>query len=209
MPTYVVSALCVEAGIPKTGISATIDIWNVTDASLDIDGGSVTEVGGGVYKYSFTSWDATKSYRCIFDFTSALVGPERYIEKEISLFEGSIYTLLADLADGGRLDLLIDAIKAKTDNQPAGVPKNVALSNFPFLMVSSSNHITPATGKTVTATISKDGGSFAACSNSVTELANGVYVIDLTQTEMNASLITLKFTASDCDQRTITIKTST
>jgi len=113
-----------------------------------------------------------------------------------------------DLADGERLDLLIDAIKAKTDNQPAGIPKNVALNNFESLMVLGSDHITPATGKTITAQISKDGGAFVACTNAGVEVGNGVYRIDLTQAEMNADIITLKFTETDCDQRTITIKTS-
>ena len=103
----------------------------------------------------------------------------------------------------------IDAIKAKTDNLPSGVPKNVALANFEFLMVLTGDHATPATGKTVTATISKDGGAFAACSGSVTEVANGVYKISLTQTEMNASVITLAFAATLCDQTTVTIVTST
>lgn len=117
--------------------------------------------------------------------------------------------LQTDWTDGGRLDLLIDAIKAKTDNQPAGIPKNVALSNFEFLMVDSTDHITPKTGLTVAGTISKDGGAFGALTNGVAEIANGVYKVDITQAEMNADVITLKFTGTGADQRTITIKTST
>ena len=92
--------------------------------------------------------------------------------------------------------------------RPAGVPKNIALDNFEFTMVLSSDHVTVATGKTVTAQISKDGGAFAACSNSVVEVGNGVYKINLTQAEMNADVITLKFTEGSCDQRTVSILTS-
>jgi len=124
---------------------------------------------------------------------------------------------LAGLNDLAQSDILADstpfnganiaAIKEKTDNLPSGIPKNVALSNFAFFMVDSSDHVTPKTGLTITATISKDGGAFASCSNSATELSSGVYLIDITQTEMNADVITLKFTASGSDQRTITIKT--
>lgn len=99
------------------------------------------------------------------------------------------------------------AIKEKTDNLPGGVPKNVALSNFYFYMALSSDHYTGATGKTVTAEISKDGGAFASCTNSPSELSGGVYVIDITQTEMNADILKLKFTETDCDTKTITIKT--
>jgi hypothetical protein len=135
-------------------------------------------------------------------------------EKNVSAFSGAGYAgtylkgLYADWLNGGRLDLLLDAIKAKTDNLPSGLPKNVALSNFEFLMVLSSDHITPATGKTLTEQISKDGGAFAACTNNSAEVGSGVYKINLTQAEMNADVIVLKFTETNCDQRTITILTS-
>lgn len=89
-----------------------------------------------------------------------------------------------------------------------GITKNVALSNFGFLMVLSADHITPAAGKTITAQISKDGGAFAACTKAVVEVSNGFYKIDLTQAEMNADIIALKFTEAACDQRSISIVTS-
>jgi len=93
------------------------------------------------------------------------------------------------------------------DNLPVRIQKNVALSNFTFYMVKDDDHVTAATGKTITAQISKDGGAFASCSNSVSEIGSGHYKIDLTQTEMNADIISLKFTADRCDQRAITIVT--
>lgn len=100
------------------------------------------------------------------------------------------------------------AIKAKTDNLPSGVKKNVALSGFTFLMVNGTDHVTPEPGLTVTGQILQDGGAFAALTNAVVEIGNGVYKIDLTQAEMNAGIITLKFTATGADQRTLTIITS-
>ena len=92
----------------------------------------------------------------------------------------------------------------------AGVPKNVALPNFKFFMLLSSDGETPATGKsgTMVAEISKDGGAFSSCSNSVAEISSGVYKIDLTQSELNADIICLKFTETNCLQRTVVIKTS-
>jgi len=42
----------------------------------------------------------------------------------------------------------------------------------------------------------------------VAELSNGIYDIDLTQAEMNADIITLRFTAANSDDRLITIITS-
>ena len=102
------------------------------------------------------------------------------------------------------------AIKAKTDNLPSGIAKNVALPKFDIFMVLSSDHVTGATGKTVTGEIMKDGAAFIGITNAITEVSAGVYTIasGLTQAEMNADAITLKFTATDCDQRTMGILTS-
>ena len=100
------------------------------------------------------------------------------------------------------------AIKAKTDNLPSGISKNVALSGFNFYMVLSSDHVTEATGKTIAGTISKDGSAFAGLTNAISEIASGMYKVDLIQAEMNADVVTLKFTEATCDQRIITIYTS-
>lgn len=97
------------------------------------------------------------------------------------------------------VDTVVDAIKAKTDNQPAGIQKNVAYNYCLFLMRLSSDHTTPATGKTIVAQVSKDGGAFVTCTNSVSEISAGIYKINLTQAEMNADSVILKFTETDCD----------
>ena len=109
------------------------------------------------------------------------------------------------ISDAGGLDL--DAIKAKTDNLPGAVPKNVALSYFPVVMYSSTDHVTPLTGLTVSSYISKDGAAFAATSNSAAAISNGIYKINLTQTEMNADVVILRFTATGADDAVIAIKT--
>lgn len=90
-----------------------------------------------------------------------------------------------------------------------GVQKNVALSNFRFTMVSSTDHITPVTGASVTSEICRDAeGAYSASTNSVSEISSGTYEIDWTQTEMNANTISFKFTAAGADQITIHIVTS-
>ena len=108
------------------------------------------------------------------------------------------------------MDAIVDAIKSKTDNLPSGITKNEALPKFDFLMVLTSDHITSGTGKTVTGTISKNGGAFTVITNTITEVANGMYTIadGFTQTEMNADVITLQFAADDCDTRIITLLTN-
>lgn len=84
--------------------------------------------------------------------------------------------------------------------------KGVAFT-LDFVMVLAADHVSVATGKTVSATISKDGGAFAASANSVTEIGGGVYTLALTAAEMNADRITLKASASLCDDRLLTIYT--
>jgi hypothetical protein len=114
------------------------------------------------------------------------------------------------------MDTIIDAevvktaaIKVKTDALPSGMARAEAIAAFPFMMVLSADHLTPATGKAVLAFISKDGGAFAATTTAAaTEIANGFYYIPLTATEMTAKTIALKFTNADCDQRSITLVTS-
>ena len=181
--------------------------------------------------------------------------------------------LQTDWTNGGRLDVLIDAIKAKTDNLPSDpadasdiassfstvnttlatiagyidtevativtatgasairaaiglasanldtqlsaiaadlpgrITKNTALSAFEFFMVDASDHVSGKTGLTVTATRSIDGGAFASCANSASEVGSGVYKIDLAAADLNGNVVTLKFTATGADPTVITIVT--
>lgn len=85
------------------------------------------------------------------------------------------------------------------------IKKNVAVPKFPFYMELTAGG--PATGKTVTVQVSKDGGAFATVSDTVTEIANGWYEVDLSATEMNAEVVAFKGTATDCNQRNITFVT--
>lgn len=85
--------------------------------------------------------------------------------------------------------------------------KNVALNNFEFVMRSSSDHTTPTTGLTVTGQRSIDGAAFAACANSVFEVGDGVYKINLAASDLAGSDITLRFTATGADPTLITLIT--
>lgn len=188
----------------------TGDAANI-NANLRIDGGAAnavddtnpTELEDGYYVFDLSQAETNGDYILICPASSTA-------NIQVIGVPGAVWTTSAphDWIDGGRLDLLLDAVKAQTDDLPSGIPKNVALGNFQFLVVLSSDHVTPATGKTIVSQISKDGGAFADTSNSVAEIGSGMYKIDLIQAEMNADMLTLKFTETDCDQRTITIKTS-
>lgn len=87
----------------------------------------------------------------------------------------------------------------------AGIKKNTALANFPFLMTDSTNH-NPVTGLTVTGTRSIDGAAFASGTiASMTEVGSGVYQCDLGAGDLNGDTIILRFTASGADDLLITI----
>lgn len=101
------------------------------------------------------------------------------------------------------------AQKTLIDGLPSGIAKGIELADFTFPMILSSDHETYATGKTLTEEISKDGGNYAACTNSASEIqSSGTYKITLTATEMNANIVTLRFTETDCDTTGITIITT-
>ena len=74
-------------------------------------------------------------------------------------------------------------------------------------MVDATDFATPETGLTVAGNISKDGGAFAALTNSVAEIGNGTYKVTLTATEMNADVVLLRFTATGAADRFVTILT--
>jgi len=86
--------------------------------------------------------------------------------------------------------------------------KNVAYSNFAFLMTDSTNHL-PAAGLTVTATRKIDGGAFAACANAVTEVANGWYTINFASTDLNGTNVAFNFSAPGADLLAFSIVTQT
>ena len=85
----------------------------------------------------------------------------------------------------------------------------VAFPDFTFLMVSSTDHVTPVTGLTFLAANSQrsvDGAAFANTTNVPTEIGSGVYKVTLATADMAAtSTTTLKFTGTGADQRTITL----
>src|SRR6185503_12786364 len=132
--------------------------------------------------------------------------------------------VVSDLTGGLRwqdtvldVDAEVAAIKAKTDLIPASpasttevaavlaavqairLRKNVAVAVFPFKMVLSSDHLTGATGKTITATRSIDGAAFAACTNSPTEISGGDYTISLSAADRNGNAVIYRFANTDCD----------
>lgn len=84
-----------------------------------------------------------------------------------------------------------------------GYPVQLNNTTIPlrFLMVLTSDHITGATGKTVTATILKSGDTtFVSPSGTITELGSGWYQIEANADDAsNLGVLSLHATASGCD----------
>ena len=111
---------------------------------------------------------------------------------------------------GGTYDnttMSLEGMYTKIIHIPEGIEKNVAYPNFKFILRSSSNHITPMTGLTVTAQRSIDSGAFAACTNSVIEISNGAYYINLSASDLNGTSIMYFFSATGADSVFIVVKT--
>ena len=100
---------------------------------------------------------------------------------------------------------VIDGLSAVLDSNGnahvlGAIKQNQQLNHFPFYLVLSSDHMSPATGKTVTATRDiYDGNGFVACANSPTEDGNGWYNLTLAASDLNAPVVALRLTAPGCD----------
>ena len=87
-------------------------------------------------------------------------------------------------------------------------PRGEAVNDLTFLMKSSTNHVSGATGLTVSGVVRKDSGSFAEVTGSISEIAYGLYGIDeISSTEMDAKIITLRFFATGADDTFIELIT--
>jgi len=79
-----------------------------------------------------------------------------------------------------------------------------------FFAIDSADHVSPKTGLSFANTdmqLSKDGGDFANCTNSATELANGWYKVTLTSAEMAYDLVAFKAIKAGADKVNLLITT--
>lgn len=156
----------------------------------------------------YTAWatnpDATSTYAIYADSN---------IANDNQAFPPNFASLGID--SGGNIAIVNEVVALDTNLDKTGyslasgqlfIKKNVALNNFQFVLTDSTTHA-PKTGVTVTATRDIDGGGFAACANAVTEIANGWYTINLAASDLNGTVISLRFTGAGTDDRNITIIT--
>lgn len=102
----------------------------------------------------------------------------------------------------------VNVVSSGTAAGVTAMKKNTAKANNMVYMELSATG--PATAKTVTIQISKDGAAFANIAfgtGTATEVSNGWYKFDLSATELNADVVALKATATACVQKGVTIYT--
>lgn len=112
----------------------------------------------------------------------------------VSVAESDPTVGTGNISWSGTVSIGLNAVQLAADQVP--MKKNTALSGFQFLMVSSSDNVTPATGLTVTGTVSLDGAAFSALTNSVSEIGSGWYKVNLAAADTNGNTVALKFAAT-------------
>ena len=91
----IISAYFTDSGAPKTGLSPTVTVYDLSDNTKAVDAASMTEVGGGFYKYDFTGFDSSEDYSIICDGGSGLSNSERYVVAGSDI-KGIVKQTLAD-----------------------------------------------------------------------------------------------------------------
>lgn len=81
---YIISYFS-DNGVPKTGLSPTLTVIDVSDDSVDVNAENMTEISNGFYKYNFTTYDTKKDYAMISNGGATLSDSDRYISSSNNL----------------------------------------------------------------------------------------------------------------------------
>jgi len=189
-------------------VASVVSVASLTALPIGSATGQISLVSGQVMLQSGTTQTGitipnVTSVVHVQSVTSAgFVGSVALVTSVVSV---ASLTALPIGSAAGQVSLVSGAVTLQVTG---GIKRNAAFSNFEFLMVSSGDHVTPQTGLTIAATRSIDGGTFTSTGNAATEVANGIYTVNLAASDVNGQTITFRFTASGADTRLITIVTN-
>lgn len=102
-----VTAYFSESGSSKPGLNPTVDVIDLSDGTLTVGAGAMTDRGRGFYTYAFAGYSAVSDFAVICD-SVALVGTEQYAVATIDSFLGTDANVLisTDAQDlSGSLDV--------------------------------------------------------------------------------------------------------
>lgn len=180
--------------------SQKVDISYINGSGVNT---SLTQIGANVVQNSDkTGYSLTQSFPSNFSSLAITIGGATTVGTNN---DKTGYSLIQSFPTNFSL-LSIDT-NGRVKIQ-SGLTTNIAFNNFEFKMVQSTDHLSPATGLTITAQRSIDNGAFSSCSNSPVEVGNGIYSINLSASDLNGLVITLHFTATGADTNDITIITT-
>lgn len=187
---------------------------------VSITGGTISAVTGAV-------GSVTGSVGSVVGSVGSVTSPVNITGGTISAVTGSVGSVVSgvtvttnndktgySLASGTQSGVIIPSVVSVTNpvtvaSQQIFVKKNAALNGFMFLMLSSTDHVTPKTGLTITSSVSINGAGFNSTANSATEIANGIYTINLAAADTNGNTLMFLFTGAGADNRYVEIITQT
>lgn len=73
-----ITAFFTEGFSPKTGLSPIVDVYRISDNFRVVAAQTMTQIGGGYYKYNFADYDDTEEYVVIADGGVGISNMERY-----------------------------------------------------------------------------------------------------------------------------------
>lgn len=188
---------------------ATVDRTLVVDAAGLVDANTVKvgPTGAGVAQTAGDIMADTNDIQA--RLPAALVAGRMASNAEVVSDKTGYAIGVGGIASTAFAAAAIDAAALATDATPR-IVKNLAIANFMFLMVDSTDHVTPKTGLTWaagSAQVSIDGAAFANLTNLPVEVSAGIYKINLAAADMNGDALTLKFTGTGADTRLVSLVT--
>jgi len=97
-----------NSGVPATGLTPTISIWKASDSTKVVDEQNMSEIAGGIYKYSYAA-DTDTEYvvRCdggntlpnVDRYTFGTIGTDADINADVTLIKKILRNKLT-LSDG-------------------------------------------------------------------------------------------------------------
>lgn len=145
-------------GVPQTGLSAVITIYDMSDGSVVVNAAAMSEVAGGAYKYDFAGYDADKNYYIVFDGGATLTGADRY-QRGFSNVEGEIDEIQSQV---------VDTMSEMTQGKPTATPTMAQALMYIYMQMRNKTETTATEFKIhndagtciAKATLSDDGVTF-------------------------------------------------
>jgi len=147
---------------PKTGLSPTIDIYDVNAAAKVVDAQAMTEVGGGFYKYEYAISE-DREYGWVCDAGQDLIGASRKAYAGAFAFgdyKADLTGLSADLA----------AVETKTDRILGLVHENMMIDQCVF---DADDNLTSGRLRIYSAAASVGTGSDVVATYTITAVGAG------------------------------------